>query len=86
MPTPETTNFRYMFLTGLLSVMNWFDAPKFIVGWSDWTYVSAVGVKISVVEGPVCVGVCVAVKVDVSVGVIVPELANAIEAVDVPAA
>jgi hypothetical protein len=85
-PMPDTTNFRYMFLIGLLSVMNWFEAPKFIVGWSDWTYVSAAGVNVNVVDAPVCVGVCVAVEAGVLVGVIVPEVANMIEAVDVPAA
>ena len=82
-PTPETVNFRSIFLTGLLSVTDCANAPKLVVGWSDCTYVSAVGVKVRLVGRLVCVGVGVFVEVDPPVGVGPVVLLNPIETTEV---
>ena len=80
MPTPETVNLRSMFFAGLPSVSNCKDVPKLVVGWSDRTYVSAVGVNVRVVGKIVWVGVDVGDEE--GPGVIVPVLENEIEAVE----
>ena len=69
--TPETTNLRRKFFTGLLSASIIVAEPKLLAGEPAYTEASSAGVKVRTLRASVAVGVNVAVAVGVAVGVFV---------------